>query len=97
MDIQQHKPMHPGAFIRRVYLEPFNVGSNQLARQLKVSPSLVSRLLNEKTDISPLMALKLSKVIGRSPESWLQMQDNYDLWLARLAIDLDDYQALKFG
>jgi|TARA_B110000967_G_scaffold31814_1_gene30202 addiction module HigA family antidote len=97
MDIQQHKPMHPGAFIRRVYLEPFNVGSNQLARQLKVSPGLVSRLLNEKTDISPLMALKLSKVIGRSPESWLQMQDNYDLWLARLAIDLDDYQALKFG
>ena len=97
MDIQQHKPLHPGAFIRRVYLEPFNVGSNQLARQLKVSPGLVSRLLNEKTDISPLMALKLSKVIGRSPESWLQMQDNYDLWLARLAIDLDDYQALKFG
>ncbi|MDG1079183.1 MAG: HigA family addiction module antitoxin [Porticoccaceae bacterium] len=67
MDIQQHKPMHPGTFIRRVYLEPFNVGSNQLARQLKVSPGLVSRLLNEKTDISPLMALKLSKVIGRSP------------------------------
>ena len=97
MDIQQHKPMHPGAFIRRVYLEPFSVGSNQLARQLKVSPGLVSRLLNEKTGISPLMALKLSKVIGRSPESWLQMQDNYDLWLARLAIDLDDYQALKFG
>lgn len=97
MDIQQHKPMHPGAFIRRVYLEPFNVGSNQLARQLKVSPGLVSSLLNEKTDISPLMALKLSKVIGRSPESWLQMQDNYDLWLARLTDDLDDYQALKFG
>jgi addiction module HigA family antidote len=97
MDIQQHKPMHPGAFIRRVYLEPFKVGSNQLARQVKVSPGLVSRLLNEKTDISPLMALKLSKVIGRSPESWLQMQDNCDLWLARLAIDLDDYQALKFG
>jgi plasmid maintenance system antidote protein VapI len=43
------------------------------------------------------MALKLSKVIGRSPESWLQMQDNYDLWLARLTVDLDDYQALKFG
>ena len=97
MDIQQHKPLHPGAFIRRVYLEPFNVGSNQLARQLKVSPGLVSRLLNEKTDISPLMALKLSKVVGRSPVSRLQMQDNYDLLLARLTINLEDYQALKFG
>lgn len=43
MDIQQHKPMHPGAFIRRVYLEPFNVGSHQLARQLKVKLGLVSK------------------------------------------------------
>ena len=97
MDIQQHKPMHPGAFIRRVYLEPFNVGSNQLARQLKVSPGLVSSLLNEKTDISPLMALKLSKVIGRSPESWLQMQDNYDLWHAKQQINLTNVHLVNFA
>jgi addiction module HigA family antidote len=97
MDTQQHQPLHPGAFIRRVYLQPSGVGSNQLARQLKVSPGLVSRLLNGKTDVSPLMALKLSKVVGRSPESWLQMQDNYDLWLARQSIDLSEYNALNFG
>jgi addiction module HigA family antidote len=97
MDTQQHQPLHPGAFIRRVYLQPSGVGSNQLARQLKVSPGLVSRLLNGKTDVSPLMALKLSKVVGRSPESWLQMQNNYDLWLARQSIDLSEYNALNFG
>lgn len=97
MDTQQHQPLHPGAFIRRAYLQPSGVGSNQLARQLKVSPGLVSRLLNGKTDVSPLMALKLSKVVGRSPESWLQMQDNYDLWLARQSIDLSEYNALNFG
>ena len=97
MDTQQHQPLHPGAFIRRVYLQPSGVGSNQLARQLKVSPGVVSRLLNGKTDVSPLMALKLSKVVGRSPESWLQMQDNYDLWLARQSIDLSEYNALNFG
>ncbi|MBV5330788.1 MAG: HigA family addiction module antidote protein, partial [Chlorobium sp.] len=66
MTIQQHNPMHPGSFIKRVYLEPFNVGSNELARKLQVSAGLVSRLLNSKTDISPAMALKLSKVLGRS-------------------------------
>jgi addiction module HigA family antidote len=97
MDTQQHQPLHPGAFIRRVYLQPSGVGSNQLARQLKVSPGLVSRLLNGKTDVSPLMALKLSKVVGRSPESWLQMQNNYDLWLARQSIDLSEYNVLNFG
>lgn len=97
MTIQQHNPMHPGAFIKRVYLEPFNVGSNKLARKLQVSPGLVSRLLNGKTDVSPTMALKLSKVLGRSPESWLLMQDNYDLWKVRQEIDLNSYEALLFA
>ena len=95
MSIAQHNPMHPGAFIKRVYLEPNNIGSNALARQLKVSTGLMSRLVNEKTGLSSEMALKLSKVLGRSPESWLLMQDNYDLWQAREVIDLDEYQPLK--
>ena len=97
MSIEQHNPMHPGAFIKRVYLEPNEIGSNELARQLKVSTGLMSRLVNEKTGLSSEMALKLSKVLGRSPESWLLMQDNYDLWQARQIIDLDDYQPLKLA
>lgn len=97
MIIEQHNPMHPGAFIKRVYLEPNEIGSNELARQLKVSTGLMSRLVNEKTGLSSEMALKLSKVLGRSPESWLLMQDNYDLWRAKQVIDLDDYQPLKLA
>ena len=96
MTIQQHKPMHPGEFIARVYLALFELGSNELARKLKVSPGLVSRLINTKTDVSPAMALKLSKVLGRSPESWLLMQDNYNLWLARQQIDLSQYESIQF-
>ena len=96
MTIQQHKPMHPGEFIARVYLEPFDLGSNELARKLKVSPGLISRLVNGKTDVSPAVALKLSKVLGRSPESWLLMQDNYNLWLARQQIDLSQYESIQF-
>ena len=88
--------MHPGEFIKRVYLIPFNIASNELARNLQVSPGLISRLLNGKTDISPAMALKLSKVLGRSPESWLLMQDNYDLWLARQKIDIENYETMAF-
>jgi addiction module HigA family antidote len=96
MAIQQHNPMHPGAFIKRVYLQPFEVGSNELARKLQVSPGLISRLLNGKTDISPAMALKLSKVLGRTPESWLLMQDNFDLWLARKEVDLNNFETIQF-
>jgi len=97
MSLQQHNPMHPGVFIKRVYMEPFGLGSNELARRLKVSGGLVSRLLNGKTDISPAMALKLSKVLGRSPESWLLMQDNYNLWQERQKIDLSAYESIRFA
>jgi addiction module HigA family antidote len=97
MAIEQYKPMHPGAFIKRVYLDSFNFGSNQLARKLRVSTGLVSRLINGKTDVSPQMALKLSVVLGRSAESWLLMQDNYDLWMARQEIDLDNYELIDFA
>ncbi len=97
MTIEQHNPMHPGAFIKRVYLEPNDIGSNELARKLKVSAGLVSRLLNEKTGVSSEMALKLSKVLGRSPESWMLMQDYYDLWQARASVDLEQFETLKFA
>ena len=89
--------MHPGEFIKRVYLIPHDIGSNELSRKLKVSPGLVSRLLNGKTDVSPAMAIKLSKVLGRSAESWLNMQDDYSLWHARKKIDLDHYEAIQLS
>lgn len=95
MIIEQHNPMHPGVFIKRVYLEPFNIGAKQLADRLRVSESAISRILNARSSITPTMALKLSKVIGRSPESWLAMQDNFDLWEARQKINLDDFEKLE--
>ena len=55
------------------------------------------RLINGKTDVSPAMALKLSVVLGRSPESWLLMQDNFDLWKARKEINLGNYDTIEFA
>ena len=43
------------------------------------------------------MALRLSKGLGRTPESWLAMQDNYDLWQARQRIDLRQVQRVQFA
>ncbi len=89
-------PPHPGEFIREVYLEPFDISARQLASNLGVSPSTLSRLLKESSGISPEMALRLSRVLGRSPESWLAMQAMYDLWVARNTINLDDIRPLNF-
>lgn len=89
-------PPHPGEFIREVYLEPFDISSRQLATSLGVSPSTLSRLLKGNSGVSPEMSLRLSKVLGRSPESWLAMQDIHDLWVARQTINLDGVHPLDF-
>ena len=83
-----HNPPHPGEFIREVYVAPYEVSVRRIANNLDVSPSTLNRLLKGQSNISPEMALRLSKALGRSPESWLAMQDNYDLWHARKNVNL---------
>jgi addiction module HigA family antidote len=91
-----HTPPHPGEFIREVYLEPFGLSARQLAVKLGVSPSTLSRVLKGTSGVSPEMALRLSKALGRSPESWLTMQDLYDLWVARGHVNLENVQTIRF-
>jgi len=89
-----YNPPHPGEFINDVYLEPLGVTSRNVALRLKVSPSTFSRLIKGQSSISPGMALRLSKCLGRSPESWLLMQDSYDLWQAKQSVDLSGIEPL---
>ncbi len=91
-----HNPPHPGEFIREVYLEPFGITGRQLSSKLDVAPSTLNRILNGSSGISSEMALRLSKALGRSPESWLMMQDNYDLWIARQMVNLDAVEKIEF-
>ena len=83
-----HNPPHPGEFITNVYLEPNNLSGRELALKLGVAASTLSRVLKGSSGVSPEMALRLSKALGRSPESWLAMQYNYDLWQAKKSVDL---------
>jgi antitoxin HigA-1 len=69
-----HNPPHPGEFIREVYLEPSGLSARHLATKLKVAPSTVARILQGRSAVSPEMALRLSRTLGRSAESWLAMQ-----------------------
>ena len=89
-----HHPPHPGEFIREVYLEPFQLSARQVAAKLKVAPSTFNRLLNGESSVTPEMALRLSKTLGRSPESWLSLQHNYDLWQARRRVNLTKVEKL---
>ena len=91
-----HNPPHPGEFIRATYIEPFDISIRSLADSLGVSPSTLSRVISQRSGISPEMALRLSKALGRSPESWLAMQHNYDLYQAKKVADLSEVQKVEF-
>jgi len=97
MTIKQHKPLHPGEFIDRVYMKPFELKRNDVADRLKVSPSTLTRLLNSQSVISSEMAIRLSAVLGRSPESWMMMQDNYDLYEAGQRVNIKELEAITFA
>lgn len=72
-------PMHPGEFLLEAFMKPFEISVKKMADGLGVSQSAVSRLINKKADLTAEMAIRLSVVVGRSPESWLNMQNNYSL------------------
>ena len=92
-----HNPPHPGEFITDVYLEPHGISGRELADKLDVAASTLSRILKGRSRVSPEMALRLSKAIGRTPESWLLLQDNHDLWVARQQVDLKHVVKLRLA
>lgn len=78
--MQQYNPPHPGEFIKRVYVEVNNLDSNVVAQELHINFDEFNRLINGSVDVTSILASKLSNVLGRTTESWLVMQRNFDLW-----------------
>lgn len=91
-----YNPPHPGEFILATYMKPYRLSCRYLAEQLDVAPSTLNRILKQQSGISPEMALRLSKALGRSSQSWLTMQDAYDLWHAGKTIKLDKVHKVEF-
>jgi addiction module antidote protein, HigA family len=90
-----HNPPHPGKFITQAYLEPNHLSGRELALKLGVAGSTLSRVLKGTNRVSPEMVLRLSKALGRSQESWLAMQCNYDLWQARQRVNLSSVGKMR--
>lgn len=82
MTMQMHNPPHPGEVLRALCIEPLGLSVTEAAEGLGVSRKTLSSVLNGRAGISPEMALRLSIAFDTSPESWLNQQAQYDLWLA---------------
>lgn len=63
-------------------MEPMSLSVSELAGTLGVSRKTLSKIINERGDVTPDMALRLSQAFKTTPELWLNLQRNYDLWEA---------------
>ena len=79
---RKRTPTHPGGILKRHYIEPLSLTISELAETLGVSRKTISKIVNEHGSITPDMALRLSKAFKTTPELWLNLQQNYDLWQA---------------
>lgn len=75
-------PTHPGGILKRMYLEPLGLTNTSLAEALGVSRKTVSKIVNERGGINTDMALRLSRAFNTTPDLWLNLQRNHDLWQA---------------
>jgi addiction module HigA family antidote len=92
--MRMHNPPHPGEIIRDFCVESLNLTVTEAAKSLGVTRKTLSTLLNGKSGISPEMALRLSKVFGRTPEGWLRLQLQYDLWKTQQNVDIKHLKRL---
>jgi len=73
-------PTHPGEMLREDFMPDYALSATSLASALGVSRQTVNELLRERRSVTPVMALRLSRLFGNSPEFWLKAQYSRDLW-----------------
>ena len=80
--MEMYNPAHPGEVLKELYL-PEGMGISEAAKKLGVSRQTLSAIINGRAGVSAEMAMRLSKALGTSPDLWLGMQMQYDLWQAK--------------
>ena len=70
---------HPGTILREDYIKELGLHQSDLAAALDVNKGTLCRLVNERSDLTPELAIKISAVLGGSPENWMNLQTNYSL------------------
>lgn len=93
--MRMHNPPHPGEIIRELCVEPLDISVTEAAKALGVTRKTLSTLLNGRSGISPEMAIRLSKVFGRTPDGWLRLQIQYDLWKAEQSVNVGSLRRIE--
>jgi addiction module HigA family antidote len=78
----KRQPTHPGRILQGDYLKPLSITIKAMAELVGVSRKTMSKIINGKGSVTPDMALRLSRAFDTTPDLWLNLQKNYDLWNA---------------
>ena len=73
-------PTHPDEVLREDFMPDYGLTTASLADALKVSRQTVNEILRERRAVTPIMALRLSRLFGNTPEFWLNAQNARDIW-----------------
>jgi antitoxin HigA-1 len=93
MRTRTRPPSHPGSILKLHYLDPSGISVTDLAKNLRLSRKKVSKILNERGAVTTDVALRLSRAFDTTPELWLNLQRNYDLW--HTANETTDWQTIS--
>lgn len=77
---KQRRPAHPGEILRYEFIEPLKLNQIQLARAIGISRVRINKIILGKRSITPDTASRLAKFFKTTPEFWINLQMNVDLW-----------------
>ncbi len=83
MKPKNRKPVHPGEVLYEEFLSPKKMTQFELAEKMGVPIQRINTLINEKRDMTPETAILLSRVLRTTPQFWMNLQTNLDLFLAQ--------------
>ena len=93
----KREPTHPGEILNEEFLKPLEISQSQLAEAIGVSFRTINELVNEKRNLSSEMAIKLSKYFGTSPELWINLQTQFDVYYVSKYISKELNQIKPFS
>lgn len=77
---KSRQPTHPGEILRHEYLEELNMTQQQLADSIGITRVRINEIILAKRSITPDTAFRLAKFFNTTPEFWIRLQTNFDMW-----------------
>lgn len=95
MQGKDRPPVHPGETLLEEFLRPLGLTQSALAHRIHVSFPRINELINGRRGVTPDTALRLARLLGTTPEFWLNEQRNWDLWHARRSDRAADIESIE--